>query len=430
MNARPDRGPDESSTARGERLDAVRRHVEASVGAHFDMLREMVAINSFTKNAAGVDDLGELTARCFADLGFMAERIPSAGAGHGDHVVLSRPVPGASAGTIGLVSHLDTVFPPEEEKRNDFRWQEDGDRIYGPGTVDIKGGTVMIHLVLETLAACAPEAFDAVDWLVLLDATEEVMSADFGALARERIGSNGIACLVFEGGRPVDDSFCLVTSRKGMAVFDINVEGRGAHAGVAPQSGASAIWQLARTIDRMSALADHPRALSVNVGTISGGETTNRVAHAATARLETRAFDPAVLEGVVSELGSIAGQADVTSHDGEFSCRIEFVEVSRMPPWPENAGSEALFENWRGAGAAMGLPVVSESRGGLSDGNATWAAVPTLDGLGPVGGNLHCSEHDPALGKEQEYIERAAFAPKAVLNALAIQRLIESAPKS
>lgn len=409
------------------RSAAIRGHVASRVDAHLEMLREMVAINSFTKNAPGVDALGGLTARRFADLGFTAERVPSARSVHGDHVVLARPAPGASAGTIGLVSHLDTVFPPEEEKRNDFRWREIDDRIIGPGTVDIKGGTVMIRLILETIAACAPKAFDAVDWSVLLDATEEVMSADFGALARERIGSGGIACLVFEGGRPVDDGFCLVTSRKGMAMYDVFVEGRGAHAGVAPEIGASAIWQLAKTVDRMSALADPARSLSVNVGTMSGGEATNRVAHAAAARLEIRAFDPAVLEQAIADLEAIARRADVTSGDGTFTCRIRLVKVRSMSPWPANTGSDRLFAHWQAAGDVIGTRVSSESRGGLSDGNSTWSEIPTLDGLGPVGGNMHCSEDDTDAGKEQEYISRSAFGPKAVLNTLAVLDLIDAA---
>ncbi|MFM8360339.1 MAG: M20/M25/M40 family metallo-hydrolase, partial [Verrucomicrobiota bacterium] len=71
---------------------------------------------------------------------------------------------GTGGPTLALVSHLDTVFPPEEEARNQFRWQPEGDRIYGPGTHDIKGGTVMMWLVLAALRDLAPADFDRATW--------------------------------------------------------------------------------------------------------------------------------------------------------------------------------------------------------------------------------------------------------------------------
>ena len=406
---------------------ALEHHLTTELDPHLEILRQMVGINSFTLNPKGIDALGELTSRYFESLGFTTERIESTNPEHGHHLVMSHPAqnPSTAAGTIGLVSHLDTVFTSEEEEQNSFRWREEGDRIYGPGTVDIKGGTVMIHLVLGALKACAPAVFDSVNWVVLLDAAEEVMSADFGALARERLEPDGLACLVFEGGTADPDGFRIVTRRKGSAVIDVSVTGRGAHAGIAHGSGASAIWQLARTIDQLSALTDYERDLSVNVGTVTGGTTTNRVPHEATARLETRAFDPDVLDGAINAILETGKQADVISHDGEFTCHVDIDELYRMPPWPQNDGTEMLFSHFRAAGADTGVQVIAESRGGLSDGNTTWATLPTLDGLGPVGANLHCSEHDPDAGKEQEYIERASFVPKALVNALGLVRLIE-----
>src|SRR5262245_20599632 len=86
-----------------------------------EMLRRMVEINSFTANRAGVNLLGRLTAEYFAPLGFVAEFVSSANSSYGDHLVLTRR--GRSSRSIALVSHLDTVFPPEEEERNQFRWQ-------------------------------------------------------------------------------------------------------------------------------------------------------------------------------------------------------------------------------------------------------------------------------------------------------------------
>src|SRR5689334_23708208 len=102
--------------------------------AALEMLRRMVGINSFTRNREGVNRLGRLTAESFAPLGFAAETAPSINPHYGDHLVLTRR--GRTKKSIAMVSHLDTVFPPEEEQRNNFRWQPEGDRIYGPGTHD------------------------------------------------------------------------------------------------------------------------------------------------------------------------------------------------------------------------------------------------------------------------------------------------------
>src|SRR5206468_9526957 len=121
--------------------------LDAQMPAALELVRQMVCINSFTGNREGVNKLGRLTADCFASLDFTAEFVASVNANYGDHLVLTRK--GRSNRSVALVSHLDTVFPPEEELRNNFRWQPEGDRIYGPGTHDIKGGTAMMWLVLQ-----------------------------------------------------------------------------------------------------------------------------------------------------------------------------------------------------------------------------------------------------------------------------------------
>src|SRR6266508_5385163 len=143
-----------------------------------EMLRQMVGINSFTANREGVNRLGRFTAECFAPLGFTAEFVPSANPEFGNHLMLTRR--GRSAKSIGMVSHLDTVFPPEEEARNNFHWQPEGDRIFGPGTHDIKGGTVMIWLVLRALHAQAPAVFEEITWKLFWNSSEETLSQDFG----------------------------------------------------------------------------------------------------------------------------------------------------------------------------------------------------------------------------------------------------------
>ncbi|MCZ7641090.1 MAG: hypothetical protein M5U12_36570 [Verrucomicrobia bacterium] len=120
-------------------IDVVRLtgFLEGRLPEALELLRAMVGINSFTGNRAGVDRLGRLTAEAFGAFGMQAEFVASTHPAWGDHLVMTRP--GSSGRSLALVSHLDTVFPPEEEEQNGFRWLREGDRIYGPGTQDIKG---------------------------------------------------------------------------------------------------------------------------------------------------------------------------------------------------------------------------------------------------------------------------------------------------
>src|SRR5579862_9626425 len=134
--------------------DPVAQWVRGQMPAALDLLREMVEINSYTGNRDGVNRLGRLTAERFAPLGFTAASVPSIESAYGDHLILTRP--GRSQRSVAMISHLDTVFPPEEEARNNFHWQPEGERVYGPGTQDIKGGTVMMWLVLAALRAQDP----------------------------------------------------------------------------------------------------------------------------------------------------------------------------------------------------------------------------------------------------------------------------------
>ena len=138
--------------------EPVRAHLSQLLPEALRLLEGMVGINSFSMNREGVNQLARFTADCFAPLGFTAEYVPSHFPEFGHHLVLTRR--GRSTRNVALIAHLDTVFPPEEEQRNNFKWSVEGDRIFGPGTHDIKGGTVMIWLVLKALQTQAPETFE------------------------------------------------------------------------------------------------------------------------------------------------------------------------------------------------------------------------------------------------------------------------------
>jgi glutamate carboxypeptidase len=380
------------------------------------LLERMVAINSFTANAAGVNRLGEETAVIFSALGFTAETVQSTTPHYGKHVILSRP--GSSGRKIGLISHLDTVFPPEEEMANDFSFRIEGDRIYGPGSVDIKGGTVMIYMVLDGLRRLAPEQFAAINWTILLDASEEAEAEDFGRLCAERLRGS-LGGFIFESGQMVGNQFKLVRARKGLASFRVQVQGKAAHAGNAHQRGANAIVQLAEIVRELADLTDYEQQVTVNVGWVAGGTVTNRVPHEAEARLEMRAFSLAAFEQAIERIMEWNGRSTIYSSEG-YPCRVTVELTERTQPWQPNEATDRLIGYWQQAAACVGAEIVAEERGGLSDANHFWREVACLDGLGPSGANDHCSERSADGTKEQEYSLLSSYVPKAVLNITAV----------
>jgi glutamate carboxypeptidase len=406
-------------------LASLKAYLDQRLPAALEVLREMVGINSFTGNPEGVNRLGRFTAECFAPLGFQAEFVPSTKPGWGNHLVLTRS--GWSGKSIALVSHLDTVFPPEEEARNHFQWQPEGGRIFGPGTLDIKGGTVMMWLVLSALRQHAPVVFEAITWNLFWNSSEEGFSPDFEHVCRGRLGAGTLAALVFEAEGRQGGEAQLVVARKGRGAWRITVRGRGAHAGGSHPFGANAIVQIAQTVQRVAALTDYARQLTFNVGTIGGGTVLNRVPHEATAEGEFRAFAPRACAEARKALLALAGRGEVRSPADGYACEVEVELLEECRAWPRNAATDGLCELWQQAGAQLGLTVRGAERGSLSDGNGLWDSVPTLDGLGPWGDNDHCSEHSPDGAKLPEFVEVSSFVPKATLNVVAILKLVNGA---
>ena len=382
-------------------------------------LEGMVGINSFTANAGGVNAVGWMTAECFADLGFNAKTVPSEHPEYGCHLFLRRPKPGAPR--VVLVTHLDTVFPPEEEERNDFHWlpaPEEG-RIYGPGTVDIKGGTVLIWLLLQGLRECAPQVFENVDWLIAANASEEALAVDFAVRTRERCPHGAQAVLVFEGGPYENGEHHLVAARKGRSMYSVAAHGKASHAGSSHGQGVNAIVAAAEAVQAAARLTDYAAELTVNVGSIAGGTVVNRVPHEASFELEMRAFDPSVLAGAGAKLEALARPA------GPGTAAIEVQCLGTSPAWPQDERTQSLARHWLAAAQTLSLPVKLVKRGGLSDANYLCDLGPTLDGLGPSGANAHASERSADGTKVPEYVDVPSFVPKAALNALAIVALVE-----
>jgi glutamate carboxypeptidase len=190
-------------------------------------LRALVAINSFTNNREGVVACGRYCEeQLFAPLGFATERIASTVATHGEHLFFER----AGPRPIVLVGHLDTVYPRAQEIADHFAWRESGSRIGGPGVADMKGGIVVMWMLLCALRDEAPALFEANGLRIFLNASEEGGCADFPLLARARVPADARAALVFETGMEIEEgASSIVVARKGCGRFRMDVFGREAH---------------------------------------------------------------------------------------------------------------------------------------------------------------------------------------------------------
>lgn len=366
------------------------------------LLKRLVETGSFTHDREGVVRLGGMVEELFVPLGFASMRVRSVTKDCGDHLILTRS---GGEDTLLMVSHLDTVYPAT------FPWRVEGSWIHGPGANDIKGGTVLMWMILRALREHAPERFEKVTWKLLFNATEEGGCADFPELARAEVTPNAKACLIYEPGAPEDDATtAIAVQRKGSGRFRVNAFGREAHSGHAHAEGANAIRELARVVERIESLTDYEREITFNVGVVKGGTTVNTVPAHARCQVDTRAWNTRDFAWARDQVLAQAHQVSVPG------CRVEVEERPGYPPWPANEKSTKLGELIAECGRELGQTIRLRKRGGGSDGCHLWDLLPTVDGLGPIGRDPHCPG--------REAVDRASFVPRAMLSLKLLERLV------
>ena len=301
---------------------------------------------------------------------------------------------GGGSPRVLILGHHDTVFPLGTLAARPFA--VGGGRATGPGVFDMKGGLVA---AIHAVAALADRS--GVELLVTCD--EEVGSLTSRQLIEERAAACG-RVLVLE---PSADGGALKIGRKGVGMYSVDVTGRAAHAGLEPEKGINAIVEAAHQVLAITAIARPEVGTTVTPTVSRGGTAENVVPAAATIRVDVRVTSLEEADRVDKEFGSLSPvdrQATISVSGG----------VNR-PPMPEDASVE-LFAAAQQAAEAVGLGAVEGvTVGGGSDGNFTAAlGIPTLDGLGVVGGGAH-SDH--------EWIEVSSLPERAALLAALIPSL-------
>jgi glutamate carboxypeptidase len=344
-----------------------------------DLLRALVEASSHTADPAGVAAVVAALAPALERAGVTTEIIASDL--YGPHLAFRGP---GSGPPVLLVGHADTVFP-----RTAFSgFQRDGDRARGPGVFDMKGGLVVMAFGLA--AARRAGLLERVPVAGLVVSDEEVGSPESQPLLRER--ARGAACaLVFESGRPGD---LVVTRRKGVASLRVEARGVAAHAGNEPERGRSAIWSLARFVDRAQGLSNPAQERSVNVGTFHGGTSKNTVPERAACEVDLRFPTAAAGRALEEEVREAARAAALPGTS---------LEVSRgavRAPLERTEASAALAAEYGACQRACGLGAgEAPPAGGGSDACTTAeAGVPSIDGLGPRGAGYHTRDEQVELG--------------------------------
>jgi glutamate carboxypeptidase len=356
-------------------------------------LAELVSINSFTENVEGGNAVGRRLSELFGIEGFSTESVPSQRGTFAEHLVIRSQWANPNAAPVALVGHLDTVFPPGTFEG----YKRDGELARGPGVLDMKGGLVVVAWALKALAqTTALESLPPIRLVIVSD--EEVGSPEGKSLIVRAVG-DATRALVFEAGRKGD---LIITRRKGTGSLKLVAHGRAAHAGNAHREGVNALRALAKMIDRVEALTDYARGVTVNVGKVTGGTSKNTVPDRAEAlvdlRFETREDAEALMASVTALAEACAAELP--------GSRIEIEGGLSRLPLERTAASEALMNVYaecaRRAGLGSGeAPLI----GGGSDASTTHAiGIASIDGLGPRGIGFHT--HD-------EQIEVATLRLKA-----------------
>ena len=377
---------------------AIRKALEAKKDEIIDQIAHVVNIDSPTFPNTGTNAISSHFAERYRAMGAEVEMIPGT---HetGDHLLATFHGARKNGLHIFLIGHCDTVFPEGTVAQRPFTIK-DG-IAYGPGVADMKGCLVTCQFVMEALLA---EGFEEFGKISILYDTDEERGNPSSRNVIERIGEGTAAALIIESGRANGST---VSSRKGSCFGKLLVSGVSAHAGVDPEKGRSAVHELAHQMVAIQKL--EREGGTVNITGLSGGHRLHIVADEASCHIEVRADRQAIFDSMTDELRRITSSPHIEG------TRSKFQILGGRPVMEFNAETEKLVSIAAEIAEDAGVEFMHAPSGGGSDGNyLSPLGVAVLDGLGPVGGNLHTDE---------EYLELESIAPRGALLGGLIERL-------
>jgi glutamate carboxypeptidase len=386
---------DPSPSATDAELTALEAAIRADEPAYLADLERLVNTDCGSYTRDGVDQIGAFVAGFMEAHGATVELRPDPDGRLGSTVIgtwRGGPEP-AGGPRVLLIGHMDTVFDPGTAAEWPFAIK-DGIAT-GPGVTDMKSGLLAGLYAVKALVERGPLPFERLTYVANPD--EEIGSPTSTPHIRE-IAAESDVCLVLECARANGD---IVSSRKGILDAKVTIHGRAAHAGVEPEKGRSAILAAADLVTRLHALNGRWDGVTVNVGVIAGGTRPNVVAERCSFEVDVRAVRRADLEAAEAEIRSLLNTLSVPDTTAELE------PMARWWPMEKLERSGRLVEHAQAIARRLGFEVRDAATGGASDANSTSGmGVPSIDGLGPIGGN----DHSPA-----EYLEVESIVPRTAL---------------
>ena len=370
-------------------LATLRAGIERDLPAFLADLKHLVNIDCGSYVPEGVDEVGRWTGEFMESIGARVEYRPDPDGRLGSTVIGT--FEGSAGGArILLIGHMDTVFEPGTPAERPFHL--DGNIATGPGVTDMKAGLLA---GLYALRAIGELPFERLTFIANPD--EEVGSPTSTPHIRAAAADADVA-LVLECGRANGD---IVSSRKGIADHRMVVHGRAAHAGIEPEKGHHAILEAARIVRAAQALNGRWPGVTFNVGTIHGGTRPNVIPARCELEIEARAVTGDGLDAAMAAIRELAVRCEVPG------TTIEATTEYSWRPMEKTDQTARLVDHTKSVAERLGFSVNDAPTGGASDANTTAGmGVPSLDGLGPVGGN----DHAPS-----EYLEVDSIVPRTAM---------------
>lgn len=383
--------------------DALRRIVDARLPSLLRDLERLVNVDCGSYSPDGVNQVADFMADELTKLGAQVSRTPHqpepGQPAFGDLVI------GRIAGSgprLLLIGHMDTVFEAGTASARPYRVA--GERATGPGVTDMKAGLLA---GLHAIGALREAGADPTVTFVA-NPDEEVGSPFSTPVIRDLAGEHDVA-FVLECARANGD---IVSARKGIADYAIELVGRAAHAGIEPEKGRSAILESAHQVLALHALNGRWPTVTLNAGVIRGGTRPNVVAEHCEIQVDLRASTVAEFDEAAAEVERVVGAPTVSGVSTSMR------RTAMHPPMEKSAATGRLVDLAVQVAGELGFELHDAATGGASDANTCAAlGLPTLDGLGPVGGDDHSRD---------EWLDLPSVAPRTTLLAALIGRIAEA----
>jgi glutamate carboxypeptidase len=355
-------------------VDSFLRYARDKQKEIIALIRDFAECESPTDSPGSVSRFVDLMTRSVTDIARV--KTFRKGSRFGPNLRCEFLLPGArKSGQVLALGHSDTVWPLGTLKSMPFR--EERGRLWGPGTLDMKGGMAFFIFAMRALRDLDVPVPHKV---VLQVNSDEEVGSEGSRVLTEQAARQSKAVLVLEPGTGLEGK--LKTARKGVGDYAITVRGRASHAGVDFSNGANAIVEMSRQLEKIAGFTRLNRGITVSPGVVSGGTRSNVVPAECHAEIDIRAPRIADRKYLEAKFGSLK--------PFDKRCSIEVTGGLNRPPMERSAGVRKLYRLARELALDLGVTLEESSTGGGSDGNFTAAlGVPTLDGLGAVGEGAH-----------------------------------------